>query len=238
MLKNLERLKVALEEWLIRNGLDTDTRFYTISEWKARQEEYLNDAELVLVFESNLYIMLNYGGDIEEFEDYIESFGYYYEQGHPWNMGFYPIPDYDYSPVIGSYSQKLRDERWKRKAKLVKEKAGWKCQDCGNSANLETHHCYYTSISSGHEPWEYPLSALRCLCHECHEARAKSESRMRAYLARLTTAQIDSLMRGLDRAFYWFEADAVIELLSGLGHSDEKIYLAILELLKRRNEDV
>jgi hypothetical protein len=238
MLSNLERLKAALEEWLIRNGLDTDTHFYTMSAWKTRQEEYLNDAELVLVFEGNLHAILNYGGDTEEFEDYIESFGYYYEQGHSWNMGFYPIPNYDYSPVVGSYSQKLRDERWKTKAKLVKEKAGWKCQDCGSLANLETHHCYYTSISSGHEPWEYPLSALRCLCHGCHESRAKSESRMRAYLARLTTTQIDSLMHGLDHAFYWFEPDAVIELLSGLGHSDEKIHLAILNFLKRRNEGV
>lgn len=236
MLNNLERLKVALEEWLICNGLDKDTHFYNIDRWRTRQEEYLNDAELVLVFEGNLHTILNDGGDTEEFEEYVESFGYYYEQGHSWNMGFYQIPNYDYRQVTGSYSQKLKDERWKKKAKLVKKKAGWKCQDCGSTANLETHHCYYTSIRSGHEPWEYPLSALRCLCQECHQSRAKSESRIRSYLAILTTTQIDSLRSGLDRAFYWFDSDAVIELLSDLGHSDEKIHLAITKLLKRRNK--
>ncbi len=230
MPSNLERLRPALEEWLIRNHLDTDTRFYSMTEWRARKEEYLNDAELVLVFEGGLYTMLNFGGDTDEFEDYIESFGYYYEQGHSWNMGFYPIPNYDYRPLKGTYSQKLMDERWRRKSELVKRRAGWKCQDCGGTNRLETHHCYYTKMSIGHEPWEYPLSALRCLCHECHESREKTESRMRAYLAKLTGSQIDALREGLAHSFYWFGEDAVITLLSKLGHSDEAIRESVTEL--------
>ncbi|MDO3383142.1 HNH endonuclease [Gilvimarinus algae] len=236
MPSNIERLRAAIEEWLIRNDLDIDTGFYSIEEWRLRNEDYLNDSDLVLVFEGGLHTMLNFGGDTEEFDDYIESFGYYYEQGHSWNMGFYPIPDYDYTPLGGSYSQKLRDPRWKEKSKLVKERAGWKCQDCGGTDRLETHHCYYTVMREGNEPWEYPLSALRCLCHSCHEDRAKTESRIRAYMARLTNVQMKSLKEGLDSAFYWFEPDAVIDLLSKLGHSDEKVVLAINDLLTRRNE--
>ncbi len=151
-------------------------------------------------------------------------------------MGFYPIPGYNYTPLRCTYRQKLQDPRWIKKTKLVKELAGWKCQDCGKSDRLETHHCYYTVMREGNEPWEYPLSALRCLCHSCHRTRSKAESRMRAYMAKLTTTQIDSLRESLDRAFYWFESGAVIELLAKLGHSDEKIMLAFTELLRWRNE--
>jgi hypothetical protein len=151
---NIEKLRAAIEEWLIRNELDLDTHFYAIDEWKARNEQFLNDAELILVYEGGLYTLLNYGCDTSEFDDYIESFGYYYELGHSWNLGFYPIPDYDFQVHTGSYSQKLRDTRWHRKAQLVKEKADWKCQDCGSIERLEVHHCYYTQMSSGHEPWE------------------------------------------------------------------------------------
>ncbi len=79
MPSNIQRLRIAIEEWLIRNDLDMDTGFYSIEEWRERNEDYLNDAELVLVYEGGLYTMLNYGCDTQEFDDYIESFGYYYE---------------------------------------------------------------------------------------------------------------------------------------------------------------
>lgn len=236
---NIQRLRVAIEEWLIRNDLDLDTSFYEMAAWLARGEDYLNDAELVLVFEGGLHTMLNFGGDTEEFEDYIESFGYYFEQGHSWNMGFYPIPDYDFSPARGTYSQKLQDPRWKAKSERVKSNANWTCQDCGASPppKLETHHCYYTNMRDGNEPWEYPLSALRCLCPACHTARAKSESRMRAYLARLTNSQINELKAGLDSAFYWFREDAVIQFLSRLRNKDEDVLSAVQELLNHRSDD-
>lgn len=237
MPSNIERLRAAIEEWLIRNELNMDTAFYSVQEWRERNEDYLNDAELILVFEGGLHAMLNSGCDTREFDNYIESFGYYYEQGHSWNLGFYQIPDYDYTSLKGTYSQKLQDPRWKEKSKLVKELAGWKCQDCGNTIRLETHHCYYTGIREGNEPWEYPLSALRCLCHSCHESRAKVESRMRAYMAKLTTIQMESLKDGLDGAFYWFEQNAVLEFLSKLGSSDEKVLAAVTELMKRRKTE-
>lgn len=233
---NIQRLRVAIEEWLIRNELDTDTRFYKMNEWRERKEKHLNDAELILVFESTLHTMLNFGGDTEEFDEFIESFGYYYEIGDSWNMGFYPIPDYDFNPKTGSYTEKLQDPRWKKKSTLVKNNAGLKCQDCGSTAALETHHCYYTSMKEQNEPWEYPLSALRCLCRDCHEARARTESRMRAFLAILTAAQIDSLRHNLDSSFYWFQENSVIEFLSKIRHSDEGVKKAISELLKNRKK--
>ena len=231
---NLQRLQTGIEDWFIWNEV-TDAAFQSIEEWRKRDELYLNDAELILLFDGNLYSL---GLDCDdEFDNYIESFGYWYELGDFWNMGFYPIEGYDFSPSTGTYSEKLKDERWRRKAELVKRKAGGKCQDCGGLFNLDVHHCYYTSMSSGNEPWEYPLSALRCLCRSCHERRSKEEIRMRAYLARFRTNQLISVREGLDHAFCWFEKDAVIELLSKLGHSDEDIQIAISDLLARRNDD-
>jgi hypothetical protein len=233
---NIQRLRVAIEEWLVRNGLATDTLFYEMSDWLNRKESYLNDAELVLVFEGTLHTILNFGGDTDEFDDFIDSFGYYYELGESWNMGFYRIPDFDFTPRIGNYSDKLRDPRWRAKSKLVKENAGWKCQDCGSLSGLETHHCYYTTMREQNQPWEYPLSALRCLCRNCHENRAKAENRMRAFLARFTGSQIDELRGNLDSAFYWFTEDKVIELISKLRHDDTAVLDAAAELLRHRNE--
>ena len=69
-------------------------------------------------------------------------------------MGFYPIPVYDFTPLKGGYPQSLQDPRAKKMSSLVKKRAEWKCQDCGSTNQLETHHCYYTNMRDGHEQWE------------------------------------------------------------------------------------
>lgn len=227
---NLARMKAAVTEWLIKEGLLGDAEFYSINDWRARSETFLNDSVLVLVIDgSPLHTILNYGGDSTEFDDLVESFGFYYGLGHSWNMGFYALPNYDFSPFRGAYRDKLRDERWLRKAAKVKERAGHKCQDCGQSARLEAHHCYYTQMRDGFEPWEYPLSALRALCRECHEERGRTEIRMRAFLANFTRGQLDALREGMDRAFYWFEPDAVAQFLSKI--FDEQSVLDASQLI-------
>ncbi len=228
---NLDKLQDAVSEWLIRNKLDTDTRFYSIEAWKKRGEEYLNDSELVLLFEGNLFTLLNYGGETQEFEDLVESFGYFYEQGHAWNMGFYRIDGYDFNIVSASYREKLFDQRWKKKIEKIKDRAGYVCEDCGTSDFLEIHHCYYIK---GHEPWEYPMDALRCLCRQCHLQRAKSEIRMRAFMANLTGPQMDRLRQALDLSCYWFEKDAVLNLLKNLEANDKEILSAVDELLAHK----
>lgn len=233
---HLNALKEALHEWLIRNELDGDISFYSKAEWAKRVEEYLNDADLILVFEGSLYTLLNFGGDTDEFDDYVESFGFYYELGNAWNMGFYPIPDYEFAKPNRSYAQKLRDNRWRSKAALVRKRAGDCCQDCGSVDRLEVHHCYYTSQREGHEPWQYPLSALRCLCRSCHISRAKSEMRMRAYLARLTTHELDQLRLGLDNAIYWCGAEPVMRLLAILGQKEDEVQRVVSELLSRASD--
>jgi len=112
MSRNLERMRAALTEWMIKEEILGDAFFVNIEAWRDRNEPYGNDSLLVLVFDSStLHTMLNYGGDTMEFDDLVESFGFWYELGHSWNMGFYPIEGYDYSRLSGTYASKLQDEK-------------------------------------------------------------------------------------------------------------------------------
>ncbi|CAB3808004.1 hypothetical protein LMG28614_06715 [Paraburkholderia ultramafica] len=237
MLANLGRMRQAVNEWLITEGLLGDAKFYTIDEWRGRGEGYLDDALLVLVIDgSSLHTMLNYGGDTSEFDDLVESFGFWCELGHSWSLGFYPAEDYDFSPPQGSYATKLRDPRWQCKANSVKVRGGHSCQDCGAAEPLDAHHCYYTSMRDGFEPWEYPLSALRALCRTCHEARERAEIRMRAFMASLTQTDMEALRGALGHAFYWYEPSAVSAFLSALGPEERHIQAGLDDLRLGRTD--
>jgi hypothetical protein len=83
MKANLDRMRSAVQEWLTKEEILGDAHFYSIEEWQARKESYLDDSLMVLTFDgSTLFTMLNYGGDTEEFDDLIHSFGFWYELGH------------------------------------------------------------------------------------------------------------------------------------------------------------
>ena len=236
MLNNIERMKYALTEWAIKEGVFDDATFYTQREWKERGEDFHNDAVMVLVIDgSGLFHLLNYGCDTTEFEDLVESFGFFYEQGYSWSVGFYPVDNYDYRRQTGSYRSKLRDPRWLRKSELVKKQAGNHCQDCGAVGRLEAHHCYYTTMSKGYEPWEYPLSAFRALCPTCHDKRPIPEIRARAFLARLTHSQLTGLLEGLDNGFNRFEADSFIKFMKKATFDKKRMEEALL-LLKKNGE--
>ena len=163
MAANLGRLQRALNEWLIKEEILGEARFLTINEWRARGAEFLDDALLVLIFDaSTLYTMLNFGGDLEEFDDLVESFGFYYSQGHQWNLGFYPIDGYNYDRIEGSYARKLTDSRWQMKARKVKNRAGHVCQDCRRSSPLDAHHCYLRQHARGVRALGIPFERVSC----------------------------------------------------------------------------
>lgn len=233
MYRKLEKLKETLYEWLVINEIETDTKFYSIEDWKERNEDYLNDSLLVLIYEGGLHTILNFGGDTLEFDNLIESFGFYYEMGNSWNLGFYPIENYDYSKLEGSYSEKLKDKRWIDKSNLVKKLAEYQCQDCGSKDQLDSHHCYY---SSGHEPWEYPLSAFRCLCRRCHYEREKTEIRIKNYFSKLTKEDLENLRLGIDRSFYWFKKECVIDYLRGINHDEVNYIQRSFNLFSNKND--
>lgn len=237
MQKSLERMQAALREWLIKEGIFNDADFISIDNWRGREENFLDDALLVLVFDSSgLFHMMDAGCDTSEFDDLVESFGFRYELGHAWNMGFYPIEEYDYSLVSGSYAEKLRDPRWIQKARKIKQLAENKCQDCGASAALEAHHCYYLSMKDGYQPWEYPFSAFRALCRACHISREKAEIRMRAYMAKLNQDEMEALMKGFDHACYWFSRSSVTGFLQELGPHKSHLEHAIHTLTEGQIE--
>ncbi len=237
MKENLLRMQHAITEWMIKDELLGDGCFIPIEEWRSRGESLLEDAELILAIDGcSLHGLLNLGGDTTEFDDLIESFGFWYELGHTWSVGFHSIDDYDFTPTKGSYANKLQDPRWRRKANLVKDQANHRCQDCGSADQLDAHHCYYTNMRQGFEPWEYPLSAFRALCRQCHTTREREEIRMRAFCASLTHSELAQIRAGLHHAHYWFTPTAVSDFLSFI--SPEAAHLQKgLEILKQGKKD-
>jgi hypothetical protein len=97
MKNSIEKLRLAIHEWLIDRELARDTAFYTREQWEAREEPYLAQSELVLVFEGEFYRLINdrHAENValyEEFQELVRELGYFFEFGHAWNMGFYLLP--------------------------------------------------------------------------------------------------------------------------------------------------
>jgi hypothetical protein len=96
-MQSIETLRQGVHQWLIDHDLHVDTAFHLRTAWEARKEPYLAGSDLVLVFEGALYRVMN-GCDkdsirlYDEFEQFVRAFGYFFELGHAWNMGFYPLP--------------------------------------------------------------------------------------------------------------------------------------------------
>jgi hypothetical protein len=87
-----------------------------------------------------------------------------------------------------TYSEKLRDPRWQKKRLEVLSRNGFKCEACDSTENtLHVHHCYYMKA----DPWDYPDSAYKCLCEECHKNRQELELRINQQLATLSFHHLD-----------------------------------------------
>lgn len=232
--KRIELIK-AIRLWMEKNDLTRDTTIYTIEEWKEREESYHNESDFVISTEGELYHILNFGSVNQqiEFEDLVDSFGFFYEFGHSWNLGFYYSQSEEEvkTTKLMSYSEKLKDQRWLEKRELVKENAEYKCQDCeSTTAALEVHHCYY---QFGREPWEYPLDALRCLCRSCHERRGKLETVLRAKFADLSYDELDVFRKLISSSILSFNRHAFFSFLYSMG-SDKDLMDYNYEDLKTR----
>lgn len=214
MNRNSDPLIESIKLYLRKNELDNDTTIYSIEKWKAREEEFLNDSEFVITSEGGLNFILNYGDSIE-FYDLIDSFGYFLEMGHSWSYGFYfnDSEEEIHSSKSKTYSEKLKDQRWKNKSQSKKEWAGHKCQDCGSIFNLEVHHCYYRFNL---EPWQYPLDSLRCLCSECHNLRGKTEMEIRARMAELSTKDLQVISKLIYGGMKYYPENKIIHLVNNM----------------------
>lgn len=82
-----------------------------------------------------------------------------------------------------SYWEKLKDPRWQRKRLEIMNRAGFKCECCGDEESaLHIHHGYYDRRK---EPWEYDDDTLRCLCESCHEMFGELLAKAHESIARL-----------------------------------------------------
>ena len=153
--------------------------------------------------------------------------------GYAWCMGFYFEPDPP-APSPREYGAKLKDSRWVSKARLIKERAGNRCEDCGIlGTSLEAHHCWY---QYGLEPWQYPLDAFRALCPPCHEARKPIEQRSRTQMARFSGPEVEQIRTAVANLFHWYDRKAVRAFLESCGPDDEAMTQALTYLRARKTE--
>ena len=232
-MESIERLRLGVQEWLVHHELDNETSFFTPEEWRARGEQYCTESKLVLVFEGGLYHLLNGYMNApelyEEFDRFVNGFGYYFAQGTAWSLGFYPLGDDPGTPTdYKTYAEKLRDPRWIEKRDHIRRRAKYACEECGKPGYVEVHHCCYVR---GWLPWEYPDYLLKCLCRGCHEQRAVIEMRMSGFLASLTMKQMEMLRDHLaNQAFCWYEKDDVLRFLAYIGGDLQEMDAAYAKL--------
>jgi hypothetical protein len=193
--EEIDILREVFEEWLLIHDLDYDFWIYTGDEWRARGEKVLRDAEAVLAFENQHVNILDHAGtwDIEdELRDLAGGFGYDYEMGRPWNIGFYPLAGIHALPSPSApYLQLLEHPSWQVKRRRILLRSGGRCEECGTEGqSLEVHHCYYRH---GRLPWQYPDGALLALCPGCESLRGKAELRFRMFQTPLSVRTLEQM---------------------------------------------
>lgn len=233
MRAQIEILSEVFAEWLRLQGLDYDFWIYTQKEWAERKEDVLRGAELVLAFENQLVSILNYSGpwEVEEaLQELAAGFGYYFEMGHHWNIGFYPLDNWTpLPPRDASYEELLKDIRWQTKRKTILKRAKGQCEDCRiASHSLEVHHCYYRYERY---PWQYPNAAFLALCPKCHDKRKKEELAWRGFMPRMLIGELQSLRESLEHSLYWYDRKALFTFINGLPNAEGKIMQTLGNLL-------
>jgi hypothetical protein len=195
--EQIDILKEAFEEWLQIHDLDFDFWIYTGDEWRARGESVLRQAEAVIAFDNQVVAILNFTGPWnieEELRELANGFGYYFELGNVWNIGFYPLEGFETPPPPSTpYPQLLQDARWQAKRQRIISRSHGRCEECGGDGKrLEVHHCYYRY---GRLPWQYPDGALLALCNDCHDRRGKAELRFRMFMTRLKLGTLEEMRK-------------------------------------------
>ena len=65
--------------------------------------------------------------------------------------------------VYVTYAEYLTTTTWKLRSLQAKDRAGWRCENCGSDGPLETHHWTYERVGRERE------DDLIVLCEDCHE---------------------------------------------------------------------
>lgn len=211
MRAEIEVLREVFLEWLTMHDMGPDFWLYTQAEWTQREGEdnLLKGAELVVALEFSL----EHAQD--ELQDLAGGFGYYYEYGHHWNFGFYPLEDWPPNPPeSASYATKLKDPRWQVKRQRILKRCKNLCEECGKAKPLQVHHCYYRY---GRQVWQYPDGALLGLCDSCHKERQDAELKFRQFLPTVKTNQLSLIQETVRNCQYWFREEDFNELVKTMG---------------------
>lgn len=83
-------------------------------------------------------------------------------------------PSYPVRRLGVKYDEVLKDERWKKRRNNILYKRHYVCECCRRrfkNRDLAIHHKYYVKYPNNDVPypWNYPDSALMCICHDCHK---------------------------------------------------------------------
>ena len=72
-----------------------------------------------------------------------------------------------------NYNRLLLTQQWYQKRKLILQRDGNKCRNCGATSNLNIHHKQYHKAEQTGDyllPWKYNDDYLITLCEKCHKA--------------------------------------------------------------------
>jgi hypothetical protein len=226
-------LQECFNECLQIHGFDYDCWFYTQAEWKARKEEYLCDAELIFALDNQLTSVLNYSPEIgyeDELQDLANGFGYYFEFGNHWNIGFYPLKPKPKLPNSSeSYPKLLASPYWHATRKRIEKRSLNICEDCGKAKqNLDVHHCYYRY---GRLPWQYPDATLLHLCSDCHQRRQRTELKFRGFMPSLRIEEIEILEKSLPNGIYWFPRKKLFQFIKSIDAKTESMEKQLKQLV-------
>ncbi len=195
--EKIDILTEVFTEWLQIHDLDYDFWVYSSNEWSEHGEVVLQDAVVVIAFENHLVNLLNYSEswDVEEeLQDLAAGFGFYFEMGNHWNIGFYPLNEAEKTPSCSqTYLQLLAHSNWKEKRQRIISRSAGRCEQCGEvTMALDVHHCYYRY---GRLPWQYPDGSLLALCRDCHNLRGKTELRFRMFMTNLEIDELEQIRK-------------------------------------------
>lgn len=80
-----------------------------------------------------------------------------------------------------TYAEQMRRPEWQKVRLLVLERAGWKCEQCGEEEKmLHVHHKRYFK---GRMAWDYGLDNFEALCESCHKENHQHRERIETVLA-------------------------------------------------------
>lgn len=123
--------------------------------------------------------------------------------------------------MTSSYSELLKHPKWQKKRLEVLERAGFKCEDCGEKEEtLHVHHGYY---ESGKMPWDYDSNSLHCLCEECHKVAHELKTDIYRWLGRISFSHLEMVLG-------YIKAANVKELVDDDSDSKWKIELKSYEM--------